>query len=129
MQNLKLAESYVKVKDMDKSVAFYEELLSTKAKLKYKDRWATIVDGFGLYRPEYDKENNVQITEIDKQLEYGNNAIIVFHSGDIEVDHERISKMDVNSITEIADINLMARYKFFHFKDPDDNVIEIGQYL
>jgi len=55
MNKLKLAESYVKVTDMDKSVLFYEELLQVKSIVRYKDRWTTIIDGFGLYRPMYDQ--------------------------------------------------------------------------
>lgn len=129
MKNLKLAESYVKVSDMEKSVSFYEELLQVKSVVRYKDRWTTIIDGFGLYRPEFDEENDVQMTNIERQLKVGNSSIIVFHSLDIEKDYNKIKNMDINEISDIADINLMAHYKFFHFKDRDDNMIEVGQYF
>lgn len=129
MKKLLLAESYVKVSNMDASVNFYEKLLQVKTKLRYKNRWTTVVKGFGLYNPTFDKENNVQMTNIERKLKKGNNSIIVFHSSDIEKDYMRVKAMNVNEISNIADINLMAHYKFFHFKDIDGNMIEIGQYL
>ncbi len=129
MNKLKLAESYIKVTDMDKSVLFYEELLQVKSIVRYKDRWTTIIDGFGLYRPMYDQENNIEMTTIEQRLVTGNNTIIVFHSTNIEKDYQRIKNMDIGEISNIADINLMAHYRFFHFKDRDGNMIEIGQYL
>ncbi len=130
MQKLKLAESYIKVSDMNAAVQFYEELLQVSISERYKDRRVTIViDWFGLYNPTFDEENNIQMTNIEKKLKIGNNTIIVFHSEDIQADHERIKNMKINEISDIAELNLMAHYKFFHFKDSDDNMIEVGQYL
>lgn len=129
MQKLKLAESYIKVSDMNASVQFYEELLQVKFLERYKDRWVTIVDEFGLYNPEFDEKSNVQMSNIEKKLKIGNNTIVVFHSENIQADYERIKNMRINEISDIAELNLMAPYKFFHFKDRDDNMIEVGQYL
>lgn len=129
MKKLKLAESYLKVTNMEASVKFYEELLQVKIGVQYKNRWTTIIDGFGLYNPSYDKENSIPMTNIEKELKIGNNSIIVFHSSDIEGDYKRVKNMNIEEISNIADINLMAHYKFFHFKDMDGNMIEIGQYL
>jgi len=46
-----LADTYLKVKDMDRAVSFYETFLGVKAKYRYKDRWVSITDGLGLYNP------------------------------------------------------------------------------
>jgi len=129
MKKLKQAESYVRVTDMDRAIKFYEKLLGVKIKMRYKDRWATVLDDFGLYRPGFDKENDVEMTSIESDIKLGNNSIIVFHSSDIEEDYQRVKKLDITEISSIAELDLIAHYKFFHFKDPDGNMIEIGQYL
>lgn len=129
MKKLRLAESYVKVTDMDRAIGFYEKLLGVEIKMRYKDRWVTVVDGFGLYCPGYDRKHNIEMTNIERDLKIGNNSIIVFHSSDIEEDYQQVKNLGVTEISNIAEINLMANYKFFHFKDPDGNMIEIGQYM
>jgi len=129
MKKLKLAESYLRVVDMNRAIKFYEKLLGVKVKLSYKDRWVTVVDGFGLYRPAFDIKHGVEMTNIERNIKLGNNSIIVFHSSDIEKDYLRVKDMDITILSNIAELNLMAHYKFFHFKDPDGNMVEIGQYL
>ena len=69
------------------------------------------------------------MTNIERNIKLGNNSIIVFHSSDIEKDYLRIKDMDITMLSNIAELNLMAHYKFFHFKDPDGNMVEVGQYL
>jgi len=128
-KKLKLAESYVLVTDMDRAIKFYEKLLGVKTRLRYKNRWASVLKQFGLYNLSFDKKHNIDMTNIEGDIKRGNNSIIVFHSSDIEYDYQRIKKMDITMLSNIAEINLIAHYKFFHFKDPDGNIIEIGQYL
>lgn len=129
MKKLKQAESYVRVTDMDRAIKFYEKLLGVKIKMRYKDRWVTVLDDFGLYRPGFDKKHGIEMTNIERDIKLGNNSIIVFHSSDIEADYKRVKKLPITEISNIAELNLIAHYKFFHFKDPDGNMIEIGQYL
>ena len=129
MKKLKLAESCLRVVDMNRAIKFYEKLLGVKVKLSYKDRWVTVVDGFGLYRPAFDIKHGVEMTNIERNIKLGNNSIIVFHSSDIEKDYSRIKDMDITMLSNIAELNLMAHYIFFHFKDPDGNMVEVGQYL
>jgi len=129
MKKLKQAESYVRVTDMNRSIKFYEKLLGVKIKMRYKDRWVNVLDSFGLYRPAFDKEHGVEMTNIERGIKLGNNSIIVFHSSDIEREYQRVKKLNITEISNIAELNLIAHYKFFHLKDPDGNMIEIGQYL
>ena len=128
MKKLVQAESYVLVSDMDRAIKFYEKLLGQKIKLRYKDRWVTVINSFGSYNPAFDKKHGIEMTNIERDVKIGNNSIIVFHSSDIESDYQRIKAMDVTEISNIAELNLIAHYRFFHFKDPDGNMIEIGQY-
>ncbi|MFC1640888.1 VOC family protein [Patescibacteria group bacterium] len=132
LKKLRFAETAITVSDMKRSVKFYESLMRIKVNRKesYKDRWVTVVDDLGLYNPSFDIKHDIERTQIDKKPRHGNNAVIVFHSADIDRDHARAKKIKgARSITKIASINLMAPYRFFHLKDPDGNAIEIGQYL
>ncbi len=128
MKKLIQAESCVLVTDMDRAIKFYEKLLGVKIKLRYKDRWVTVINSFGLYNPAFDKKHGIEMTNIEGDVKIGNNSIIVFHSSDIEKDYQRVKKLDITEISNIAELNLIAHYRFFHFKDPDGNMIEIGQY-
>jgi hypothetical protein len=40
-------------------------------------------DGLGLYNPTYDVENNVPMTEYDREVRIGSNVVVVFGSDDI----------------------------------------------
>ena len=71
MGSPKLADTYLKVKDMDRAVRFYETFLGVKAKYRYQDRWASITDRLGLYNPSFDVENDVPMTEYDREVRMG----------------------------------------------------------
>ena len=122
-----VADTYLKVKDMDRAVAFYEAFLGVKAEYRHVDRWASINDRLGLYNPSYDVQHSVPMTEYDRELQIGNNAIIVFSSDDIDEDHKRVQSLGATGITEIVEINLMAPYRFFQFKDTEGNIVEVGK--
>ena len=127
MGSLKLVDTYLKVKDMDRAVRFYETFLGVKAKYRYKDRWASITDGLGLYNPNFDVENDVPMTEYDREARMGNNVIVVFGSDDLEREHERLKSLGATGVTEIVEVNLMAPYWVFQFQDTEGNVIEVGR--
>jgi predicted enzyme related to lactoylglutathione lyase len=127
MGSPKLVDTYLEVKDMDRAVRFYETFLGVKAKYRYKGRWASITDGLGLYNPGFDLENDVPMTEFDRDVRMGNNVVVVFGSDDIEREHERVKSLGATGVTEIVEINLMASYRFFQFQDTEGNVIEVGR--
>jgi predicted enzyme related to lactoylglutathione lyase len=122
-----VVDAYLKGKNMDRAVAFYEAFLGVKAEYRYMDRWVSINERLGLYNPSYNVRHDVPLTEYDGELQIGNNVVIVFSSDDVDADHGRIQSLGATGITEIVEINLMAPYRFFQFKDPDGNIVEVGK--
>ena len=127
MSSPRLVDTYLKVKDMDRAVRFYETFLGIEVKYRYRDRWVSITDSLGLYNPTYDAENDVPMTEYDRQECSGNNVVVVFGSDDIELEHERVRAIGGTGVTEILEICLVTPYRFFQFRDPEGNVIEVGR--
>ena len=123
-----LSDTYLKVKDMDRAVRFYEAFLGVKAKNRYEDRWTSITDRLGLYNPGYDLEHGVPMTEYDREVRMGNNVIVAFGSDDIERERKRVKSLGATGVTDIVEINLMAPYRFFQFQDPEGNLLEVGQF-
>jgi predicted enzyme related to lactoylglutathione lyase len=121
-----VSDTYLKVKDMDRAVTFYEALLGVQAEFRFRDRWVSINERLGLYNPSYDVHHGVPLTEYDKELMIGNNVVLVLSSDDIDAEVERVQSLGATGITEIVEINLMAPYRFFQFKDPDGNIVEVG---
>jgi len=121
-----VTDTYLKVKDMDRAVTFYEELLGVQAEFRFRDRWVSINERLGLYNPTYDIRHGVPQTEYDKELKIGNNVVLVLSSDDVDADVERVQSLGATGVTEIIEINLMAPYRFFQFKDPDGNLVEVG---
>jgi predicted enzyme related to lactoylglutathione lyase len=122
-----VADTYLKVKDMDRAVVFYEAFLGIQAEFRYMDRWVSINDRLGLYNPSYDVRHGVPMTEYDRELRIGNNVVVVFSSDDVDTDRERVQSLGATGVTEIVEINLMAPYRFFQFKDPEGNIVEVGR--
>ncbi|HEY43549.1 MAG TPA: VOC family protein [Anaerolineae bacterium] len=122
-----VADTYLKVKDMNRAIDFYEAFLGVQAEYRYMERWVSINDRLGLYNPSYDVHHGVPLTEYDRELRIGNNVVIVFSSDDVDADHERVQSLGATGITEIIEINLIAPYRFFQFKDPDGNIVEVGR--
>ena len=122
-----VADTYLKVRDMDRAVNFYEAFLGVEAEYRYRDRWVSINERLGLYNPSYDIQHGVPLTEYDRELSIGNNVVVVFSSDDVDGDHERVRSLGATGITEIVEVNLMAPYRFFQFKDPEGNIVEVGR--
>jgi predicted enzyme related to lactoylglutathione lyase len=127
MSSPRVLDTYLKVRDMDRAVRFYETFLGVEAEYRYEDRWASITDRLGLYNPAYDVENDVPMTEHDRNVRMGNNAIVVFGSDDIERERDRVKSIGATAVTKIVEINLMAPYRFFQFKDTEGNLLEVAQ--
>ncbi len=122
-----VADTYLKVENMDRAVDFYEALLGVRATYRYMDRWVSITDRLGLYDPSYDVRHGVPLTEYDRERRIGNNVVVVLSSDDVDEDHRRVQSLGATGITDIVEINLVARYRFFQFKDTEGNVVEVGR--
>jgi predicted enzyme related to lactoylglutathione lyase len=123
----RVADTYLKVQDMDRAVSFYEAFLGVKTEVRYADRWASITDRLGLYNPAYDEENDIPMTEYDREVRFGNNVVLVFSSDDVDEDYERVRALGATGITDFVEINLMAPYRFFQFQDTEGNIVEVGR--
>jgi lactoylglutathione lyase len=127
MGSPRLVDTYLKVKDMDRAVNFYEKFLGVEAEYRYKDRWVSFTDGLGLYNPTFDMENDVPMTDYDQTPKMGNNVVVVFGTDEMEGEHDRVKAIGARGVTDIVEINLMAPYRFFQFQDTEGNVIEVGR--
>ena len=88
----------IKVKDFNKCLEFYQELLNVQASSLTEGRWAGF-NSFGLYCPAYDIEHNYDLTEFDKELTYGTNMTLVFSTDDIDLEYKRVKNIDIKAIT------------------------------
>ena len=120
-------DTYLKVKDMDRAVEFYEAFLGIRAESRYGDRWTSLTTSLGLYNPGYDMQHHVPMTEYDRETRQGNSVVVVFGSDDVEGEHSRVKSIGATGVTEIVEINLMAPYKFFQCLDTEGNLIEVGK--
>ncbi|MFF2016039.1 VOC family protein [Paenibacillus sp. NPDC058177] len=141
---MQLGCTYLVVKDMNRSIAFYEALLNMKAISKNLERWAQFHCGntIALWNPEYDQrlikdseDISVHFDEAylkykqDHATQYGNNVVLNFNVPDLQREYERIQSLNIGTVTEILYINVVQPYYCFMLNDPDGNLIEItGDY-
>ena len=139
---MKLDCVYFIVKNMQKSIAFYEALLEQKISSENINRWGQfnlkIGTTIALYNPEFDfnaleeKEKlnehyNQEYIEFIKnnKTKYGSNSVLNFSTDNLKSEYERIKKLDIGKVTEIMYVNIVVPYYFFMVEDPDGNLIEI----
>ncbi len=137
---LELGSTYLIVKDMEKSIAFYEALLNMKVSTQNFDRWAQFNFGscIALYNPKYDEElieKGENLEEYfskeymdyytNRQINYGNNFVLNFYIDDLNAEYERIKKLNIGKVTDIMYLNIKSPYYHFLLEDPDGNTIEI----
>jgi len=138
---LNLGSTYLIVKDIEKSIAFYEALLEMKVSKQNLNRWAQFNFGnncIALYNPKFDEElikrgenletrySNEYLTYFkNRQIQYGNNFVLNFCIDDINMEYERIKKLNIGKVTEMMYLNISSPYHYFLLEDPDGNTIEI----
>lgn len=142
---LNLGSTYLIVKDIKKSVMFYEALLGMKVSAQNFDRWAQFdFNGncIALYNPKYDKELINKGENLDlhynkeylkywenKEIQYGNNFVLNFYIDNLDDEYKRIKELNIGKVTEIMYVNIASPYYHFLLEDPDENIIEItGNY-
>ena len=142
---LNLGSTYLIVKDMEKSISFYESLLEMKVSSQNFNRWAQFNFGgncIALWNPKYDKErvkSGEDLGEVynheylsyrkNEKIKYGNNVVLNFWIDDLNAEYERLKDLNISELSKIMYINVASPYYFFMLEDPDGNKIEItGNY-
>ena len=121
--SVKLDHIYLSVKNMDRAVLFWEDLLETKVKHRENNTWADFDNGsswyFGLINPDIVSEKRI----------IGNNAIPVFYTDDVDSVYEKVKKYSCKIISEPENLEFTDYfYRCFYFEDTEGNLIEIAKY-
>ncbi len=140
---MKLGTTYLCVKDMQKSLNFYQALLQKEPLYANEDRWVTFDCGntLSLYNKKYDekiirrdaKEQFNQAYIDDFLMEKGeskNNLMILnFEVEDLRQEFQRLKELEIGKMSEMMYVNVHMPYWYFNIEDPDRNTIEItGKY-
>ena len=138
---LDLGSTYLIVKDIQKSITFYEALLEMKVSAKRFDRWAQFnFNGkcIALLNPNFDKQLMNQRDNLEKhfsreyieyfknkQILYGNNMVLNFYIDNLDKEYERIINLNIGKMTELMYLNISSPYYHFLLEDPDGITIEV----
>ena len=136
-----LATFYTYVRNMERSVDFYRNLLSEEPQFHSGDRWVQFSNHIALYNKEYDRPlierdngdvfNKAYIDEFYRDTdERKNNAVVFnFYTEDLLKEYERLKALNIGPVSELMYVNVFCPYWYFNITDPDGNVIEItGNY-
>lgn len=123
MAAVKLDHIYVTVKNMDRAIRFYEDLLGMKATHREGNSWADFAAGKSCYLGLIDSKI------ISSKRKVGNNAIPVFFAEDIDSVFEQVKKHNVKILFPPEDLAFTDYpYRCFQCEDTEGNVIEIANY-
>lgn len=121
--DVKLDHVYVSVKDMDRAIKFYEDLLGIKATHREGNTWADFDVGSGFY---FGLINHKIIS--NKRI-VGNNAVPVFWSDNVDGVFEKVKKWKCKIVDEPADLEFTDYpYRCFQFYDTEGNLLEVAKY-
>ena len=120
---MRLDHVYVSVKDMDRAISFYEDLLGMKVAHREKNQWADFDLGNGCYLGLIDP------TIIAEKRIVGNNALPVFWAENVDEVFEKVKKWNVKVSFPPQDLAFTTyRYYCFECEDTEGNLIEITNY-
>ncbi len=142
---LYLGSTYIIVKNMEKSIDFYEKLLEMKVSSQNYDRWAQFnFDNkcIALFNSKFDErmieknddlenhyDNNYLEYIKERKITYGNNMVLNFWIDDLKKERIRLVNLNIGKVSEIMYLNIASPYYMFVVDDPDGNTIEItGNY-
>jgi predicted enzyme related to lactoylglutathione lyase len=123
MAKVKFDHVYVSVKDMDRAIAFYEDLLGMKVAHREENQWADFeIDGggyLGLIDPNIISEKRI----------VGNNSIPVFFSDDVDATYEKVKEHGTKITFPPKNLEFTAyHYRCFECEDTEGNLIEVVNY-
>lgn len=136
---MKLTCTYISVKDMNKSIAFYEAFLNQKAEVYSENRFVqfTCGDTIALYNEAFDEEllkqedveghfNEAYLSDFACRQK-AVNTMVTFNYAceDLRYENERLKKLDIGLLSDIMYVNIKAPYYYFTIKDPDGNELEV----
>lgn len=137
---------YLIVKDFNKAINFYENLLEMKVSKRNMDRFAmfdfegkciAIMSGYfdtihpdkvvhrGEYIPYFDDLK--QIAELPNSRK----IVLNFWDENLKKEYMRLKHLNISeNVTKIKYVNNVCPYYYFQLTDPDGNVIEVtGKYI
>jgi lactoylglutathione lyase len=144
-EKMHLGSIYLIVKEFDKTIRFYEQLLEIPVTSRNMDRFAQFIfdqQNISIMNGYFDTEYSDQVIrkgDYDRVLDdkkmiadatNTNKFVLNFWTEDLRKEHQRIIAADfVDVVTSVKYINAGQPYYYFQVMDPDDNVIEItGNY-
>jgi len=126
---IKRNEVFFKVKDFTMMRVFYEKLLNCKSDYVYGERWASIEGWLGLYNPQFDLDAGIELDETESiESITGTNTVVCFLTDDIEASKEFLIEIGGQNIGKTMMINNTKLYRYYHFRDPEGNLLEMGKY-
>jgi lactoylglutathione lyase len=124
---MKLQQVRLMVKDFKKSVIFYRDLLELTVRWYQEDMEYALLDT-GETRIELLSRKAMADVLGEKHVpaDVGNSAsfILDFAVDDVDISYNRLRKKGIEFITEPFDRKEWGA-RVAHFRDPDDNIIEI----
>lgn len=120
---MRLDHIYISVKNMDRAIAFYEDLLWQKISHREGNQWAdfNMWEWFYLWLIYY--------KIIDEKRILWNNSIPTFYSDDVDWVFEKIKKYNTKITFEPTDLAFTTyRYYCFECEDTEWNLIEVTNY-
>ncbi|WP_027090375.1 VOC family protein [Thomasclavelia saccharogumia] len=136
---MRLGTTYICVKDIEKSLAFYKSLLNQEPLYCNDDRWITFDCGnyLSLYNKQYDidlvknnldsdKFNQAYLELLDqKERRYNDLVVFNFEVDNLKSEYQRLKTLKIGELSKICYVNVHMPYWYFTIKDPDGNVLEI----
>ncbi len=141
-----LGSVYLIVRDFNKSIRFYEQLLEIPVTRRNKDRFAQFIfdqQNISLMNGYFDTEHTDQVVrkgsydiEFDDMGRIAdavntNKFVLNFWTEDLRIERQRIMAAGfADKVTSVKYINAGQPYYYFQVMDPDNNIIEItGSYV